>query len=272
MNIFNYLDYRKWLLEVSTAYKKKNLGWTFNRIASKTMIQPTYFTHVIKKRSHLNTDQLYQISEFFNLSSIEMEYLILLMEWERTGIKKREDHVKQQIDKIQKDMSEEISHINVKENKFSTDDLTRYYTSPDMQLIHMFLIIEKYQKDLNLVAKAMAIPFERVKKHTEELVKMKLVKQLGGMFIADNFKIHLPKDGPLTDAWLDLMKQRAIIQQSRVDINNKHNFIVTFTSDKDTQDSIKREFSLFLKRVQELVTKRPNDEVYQMQFDLFRWI
>jgi hypothetical protein len=69
-----------------------------------------------------------------------------------------------------------------------------------------------------------------------------------------------------------LLRQKAGMHLQTLNEDEKHNFMGTFSADPETAAEIKKKFRDFLKDVERLVIKAPSKNVFQMSFDLFKWL
>jgi uncharacterized protein (TIGR02147 family) len=270
-NIYEHLSYRKWVSEEASHWKKARPGHTFSRLAQQTGVQAPYLTNVLKERAHLNTDQFYALSQAFSLKTDEINYGLLLLEWERSSHQDRKQILKSKIDEIRKEKLKTEAHIKATTVQSSTEDITRFYLNPELQLIHSFLGIEKYAKNLDLIAQSLHLSPERVEGLVKELNDLGYIQMTGKGITKTNKSIHLPKSSPLCRPQQLLMHHRALQHLQALAEKDRYNFTVTFTADEPTREKIHREFLRFLSTIEPLVKEAPGESVYQIHFDLFPW-
>ena len=80
--------------------KKARPGWTLQKFAEKSGIQPPYLTNVLKERAHLNPDQLFSLTQTIGFSADETDYCLLLLDWEKSAQAARKALLKEKIEKI----------------------------------------------------------------------------------------------------------------------------------------------------------------------------
>ncbi len=54
--------------------------------------------------------------------------------------------------------------------------------------------------------------------------------------------------------------------------NDKYNFTVSFTANEEAKEKIRLEFLKMLNFIEKAVTQAPSEKLYQMNFDLFKWL
>jgi len=271
MYIFEYLDYRQLLCDLSKNFKKSRPAFTLQKLALRTQLHPPYLSAVLKKRQHLNADQLYSILKQLTLKEDEMSYALLLLDWERSSLPERKEKLLGDIQKIQKSKLQSESHLKAEKIEFSSEQITRFYINPDLQLVHMFLGVPSFSKDTNKIGESLNIDTERVQSCIAELKELGFVHESPKGLEKTKKRIHLPQNSPLCAPQQILLHYRSLQHQQLLNENEKYNFAVSFTGDPHTKEKIQKEFLKFLSVVENLVDEAPSRAVYQMNFDLFSW-
>ncbi len=148
MNIFNSLDYRLVLKNKFMDRKITRSATTLEAMSTYCQIQKPYLSKVFNHHGNLNRDQLYLASEYLGFNESENQFLILLHDYDQCSLEKRKTEIKRKIEKLQKQFLKSESHLNSKviaEVDFTS--IADYYSDPFHQLIHIFLTIEKFQKN-----------------------------------------------------------------------------------------------------------------------------
>lgn len=271
LSIFDYLSYRSGLKNKLQEVKKTRPGWTLQRCAEKSGIQPPYLTNVLKERAHLNPDQLFSLAQTVGFNADETEYCLLLLDWERSAQSARKALLKEKIEKIRKEMLKSEAHLSKDLIASTTESDARYFTNPELILISFFFLIDEFSKAPEKIAGCLNISYELLNAYIHELQELKIIRKVKGRIELLKQDFHLPKDSPLCRPHLLLMHYRALQHQQLLDEKDKYNFSVTFTADERTRERIQREFLDFLGRIEGYVKDAPSEQVYQIHFDLFRW-
>ena len=271
-SIFEYLDYRKLIRDLSQAKKKKRAGWTLQRLATETGVQPPYLTNVLKGRAHLNGDQLYLAAKALGFQDDEVAFSLLLLEWERSASEERRKELLAQIERMRKTKLKSEAHLKAKAFEVPAENVMRYYLNPDLQLVYAFLAVKKFSRGFDALARALNIDVERVEALVKELQEMGFVRVEEKGIEKLHRSLHLPKDSPLLHAQQQVMRLRAFQHLQSLAEKDKYGFMVTFTADEATRERIQREFLKFLAQVETWVKDAPSESAYQMSFDLFPWV
>jgi len=271
VNIFNKINYRLIIKEIVENKKKIDPKINFQSLSTHARIQKAYLSQVINGHRDLNQDQLYLTCDYLELKDHEVKYLRLLLEYSRSALADRKSVLKKKIREMQDEYSSTSKTIDVDEQKITNNERDLYFLEPLHQLVHIALTISSFRKDLKLLAKSLHLPHQRVIDCIQNLEKMEIISTQNGKITDLAPNMHLSPDSPIFKAWKSSLNMLA---QSRIHLTNaedKYDFSVVFSADDETKREIHQAFMQFLKKIKKNVEKAPAKEVYQMNFDLFRW-
>ena len=235
-------------------------------------IQKSYLSKVMARNASINKDQGYLLGKYLKLDTEELDYLFLLIDFEKCALKELRDELEHKIKTIQISKTQSNQYLEKQSNRLTTADNQKYYLLPENQLIHLALSIEKYQKDIELLRKDFNL------NQTVFSTSLKTLEQLNLIQIKDSkvklikSNLHLDHDSPFFHQWKAQMMMKGIEWIKGLETKDKYNFTVSFTSDEETKENIRIEFLNFLKKIEKLVTKAPSENLYQLNFDLFKWL
>lgn len=98
VNIFEYLDYRKFLTEYIDARKKDNPHFSVRMVASHLGCNPGFFVRVLQGTRNLSTRYLLTLGEFLKLNAKQRHYLELLVNFNQAKKQAEKDHYFKQLD------------------------------------------------------------------------------------------------------------------------------------------------------------------------------
>jgi uncharacterized protein (TIGR02147 family) len=272
MNIFTEKCYREVLRRTIAERKRTDHKVNFQNLADKVRIPKSYLSKVIHGKADLNTDQLFLISNELDLSEEEQNYLQLLLEYARCGVKKRRDVLGNKIEHIRKtklDTREYVrSNLQVVN---SSSKLQDYYLDPVNLVVHIALAIPRYQNNLILLAKDLGINLKRVTKAVRTMEKHGIIEQtdVGIKILQDNF--HLTKESEYFRPWKSQLRGMAAHKMENADDDEVYSFSAVFSANEETRKQIQQVLLRAIKDIQEIVGKSTDEDVYQLNFDLFPW-
>lgn len=265
-------DYRQILDQ--EVQKRKGLGSpiTFSRLAEDTGIQNTYLSKVVNSRAHFNADQLYLIANALDFAEEEIEYLLLLLDWERCEVPSRKEKLRKEIDRIQNSKRKTENRIESKTVAELQTDHLEYYLDPYMQVVHVVLELPSVDGRAEKICELLGLGGAHVSRLLLTLEKLGYIKtDKDGRFVVTKKHFHLPKESSVCFAHQALLKMRSLDHMQKLDPDDRESVSITFSCDQETLKKVHENFLQFLKQCQDLVIPAKCENAYQMNFDLFRW-
>lgn len=272
MNIYNELDYREIIEKRVIERRKAGIKLTFQELSEACRIPKSYLSKVLGGGANLSQDQLYTICCELGFSAKERHYIALLLEYERSGVSTRSRELKDEIMAIQQKQLDTKEHIKYQESAKSLDEIASYYLDPQMQIIHAALSIDKYRADPRLLTEKLGMTPEKLSSILSQLERLRIISISADKISVRSTSLHLPKDSPIYPPWRNLMRLASLKRLEAETSTDTYNYSVTFSCDETTRIEIQRRFLEFLKGAQDLVANAKEENVYQINFDLFSWL
>jgi hypothetical protein len=273
MNVFTATCYKN-VIKLKLDFCKLKLGkdYSFQKMAKDCEIQKTYLSKVINnEQAHFNSDQLFRICQFLGLNIEETDFVILLLDLEKSNCRKRQAVIKGKIKELRKQKLETNSHIQSQKISEQVALKNKYYLNPYYQLVHMFLTIPKYSKNLKLVQSVLGIDRMLFHEIINTLEELKIISIVENHVICHKQDLHLSEDSEIFIPYSIGLKTVGMNRFYAKDNDQKYNFSVLFSADEGTRNEIRVEFLKFLKKIKSKVESAKAQEVYQLDFDLFNW-
>lgn len=124
MNLFEYQDYRKYLKD---RLKQGGRGLS-KQIAELMRIHPSLISQIIAGTRDLTSDQVFQLSQHWQLTKLELEYFTNLVEIEKAITQQLKTHLVEKLQELKKqslDLSKRVPHQKV----LSEEQKSIYYSS-----------------------------------------------------------------------------------------------------------------------------------------------
>ena len=150
------------------------------------------------------------------------------------------------------------------------DDM-KYLMSDSIIPIHVSLWIKSIQKNPLLLARLLKLDVESVKESLALLERMGLIQldnKTSEVLKIENRRTHFGKEHPLTRTHQLLMKTAMNQKSFSFPEEQKENFFITFTTDKNGFEKIKIEIKNFISSVQNISFSGEHTGTYQMNLDL----
>jgi uncharacterized protein (TIGR02147 family) len=272
INVYEKEDYRELFLDILEQAKQKPMGQALAQIAKKCGIQPSYLTNVLKQRCHFSADQASDLLTYLGYNTEEIDYVLLLIEYERTGSLSRRQTLKDKVKKIRQFKLRADNYVEAKIQK--NDSITsfmNYYLDPLVPIIHMYFGLRAVEQTPRKIAEKLRVSEVRVANLINYLRQEHFIELKNGKYQQTALQLHLPKDSPLSKPHQILMRGLAQEHLARVETENHFAFTVTFNADENARARIQVEFLKYIKKCQHLCRESKSENVLQMHFDLFPW-
>jgi hypothetical protein len=271
--LFHLEDYKEILISSLRQRKLIDPTFTHEKMASACRVQKTYLSKVLNHAGDLSSDQLYRAAKWLGLSDDEKRYLFYIYEYQKSEVIERKKELRESIERLKKKHSKTEHHIEgtTVTTKKTPTDLQDYYLNPDIQLVHIFLTIQKYCNDPSLIAKRIGISVNHLEKTLNTLERLGLILKKNGAVSVTQQDLHLSKTSGLYEPYRKLIRLKTLEKIQKGNDGKEYTFSVFFSADPKTREQIQERFFEFLKFTQKLVKSSKTTEVYQMNFDLLDW-
>lgn len=274
MNIFSSTDHREILNAVIEDRKKAGDALSFSTLAKSVGLQKSYVSKVMAGEACWGADQVFALTSFLNLGADEAEYFTLLVEIERSGLEARRKFLQTKIKNLRR---RNLRSQNVlKSEKIDRQDsiMAEYFADPYHSLVHVYLNLPKYQKNMERLGKTLGITrghLEAILGRLEKLALIKYERSNDQVRILKSF-VHTPTNNELVHAHQMMYRALSLDRLARCSPDRKNTYSAVFAGDVSFQESLWAGFLEYLKKVEEAAigTAQAN-EVFYLQFDLFPW-
>lgn len=271
MNIFLESSYQSILRKVVEERKNSDSKFNFQAIAEATRIPKSYLSKVTTGKAHFSGDQLYSVCAFLGFSEMQMHYTSLLLELERSTLKARKQLIQRDLTAIKDQALDSREHIKARSGNLSDQELSEYYMDPMNQIVHICLSIPRYQSDPLKLSIDLGIPMTEMRTIIDKLEAFGVIERKNREIRTVVKSIHLPRTSSVFRSWRTQQKLLCTERLNRFPQSDDYSFSVTFSASEKVRDKIRVDFLELLKRSEGLVQESKQEDVYQMNFDLFSW-
>jgi len=272
VDIYNYSDYKTFLREALREKKQQvSASFTYDRMAKACGIQKTYLSRVLNSDdSHLSEDQLYLAASYLGISREEHHYLDLLRAYQKSQSAKYRASLEKEIELLRQANDRTDSHLKAEKIPV-LGDYSPYYLDPNVMLVHIFLAVERFRKNLKLLARQLDLSEEYFSEILTKLEQMKLITLSDAGYVLLKDSTHLPIDSPLYGPYRFMQRIKSLEKIQRLPKGRTYNFTAVFSADEQVRKKIQTKFLEMLEYIEKIATNAPDQEVYQINFDLFDW-
>jgi uncharacterized protein (TIGR02147 family) len=269
---YSYRDYKLAIKERVAFLKNEKKTFTLKLLAKKIPLQYTYLSMLLNKHEqHLSESQLYRAGELLGLVIDEIDFLMLLRSMAVAQDSKFRNHLSKRIEQLVGQRALRANHDFIKKQNADVE----YLMNPINVVVGQALDIQEFQKAPHKLCAALGISPGQLKVILETLERLGILEideDTGKIMFKGSEHRHIGQDHPLMRTHQVLVKNNLIQRLSQTHESNKESFFVTFTMDDSGYLKIKNLFKSFIKEVQNVAMKSKNEHVFQMNFDLLKWI
>lgn len=264
-SIFEYNDYRKYLLDFLDHQPKRGRGIR-GQWAIAAGCQVAYVSHVLVGSNEFSLEQAEAISRHIGHSKDEREYFLLLVEKARASTQNLRQFFQQMLSE-KLTQHQNIRHrMKIKES-LKLEDQAIYYSKWHFGAIHMILTIPEYQT-ASAIAHYFSMPVAEVKEYLEFLETRHLIEQKSGRYSVKGNFLHISKESPLFFHQQILWRQKAIDSIYR-NVPDEIHFASCFSvSEKDVL-KLKEILIHTIESTTEVIKPSKEEKLYSLCMDFY---
>ncbi len=269
---FIYQSYRELIKSGLEQGKRFDSTLTAQRLGEAAGIQKSYLSKVLNERADFNSDQLYSIGQVFQWTEEQMEYALILLEFERSSVSQRKKALRGKIEEIQQRHSEINKVIRAPSLGSNQESCHEYYLNPWVQIVHIGLSIPRYAANIQLLAKDIQVAESLVLEALRLLLKRNIVREVKGKgFEVVVQQIHLSNDSVVFKAWQTQLRLMALQRLQSAPRKTDYRFSVVFSADEAARKKLQTEILTLLKKAEEQVRDAPEKDIFFLGLDYFQW-
>ena len=272
MNIFELNSVKQVIESYIDEQNRVGLKVTLTEIAGVIRVQKSYLSRQLSGSATFTQDHGYLLAQYLKLNENEQEFLFLLIDRDRSGVSELRDQIDAKINALRNISTRSENYIDKEVAVIDSQKLQQYYLVPEYQLVHLSFALPKFQANPDLVKEIFGISNELYSNILKILDELSLIKITKNSVQLVKSNLHLPKDSIYFHSWQLQMRLKAIEYSKKVDQKDKYNFLVNFTATDEDREKIRLDFMKFLKKVEATVKKADSKNLYQMSFDLFKFV
>lgn len=229
-------------------------------------IQPAYLSQVLAKKFALSLEQADLANRFFDHTTEEANFFILLVSKDRSATHSLKTYYDQQITAILKKrllISERIG----KRNEVTEEAKGRYYSSWLYAGVHVAATLDSIGSQLD-IAKQLQVPSEIVSAIIDFLIENQLLLKKENKFEWANSWVRIDKNSPHIVKHHTNWRLKAI-QNLELQTENDLHYSGIFSMSKKTANQIKSQLMDAVKENLKLIEDSAEQDVYVLNADFF---
>ena len=194
--VINVFDFERYDLYLNAILASETYGHgSRKRLGDFIGVQNSFISLVLTQKAHLTPEQTVKVSQFLKLNADESEYLLLMVQGERTGSVDLKKHYQQMKERILKKRSKIKSRIQANQVVTTEDQLT-YYSHAYYSMIHILCSVPGYN-EMDAICKTLKIEKNEARKYLDFLLQRGFIEAHEGGYRIGKLRIHLASGSPM---------------------------------------------------------------------------
>lgn len=196
--IYEFVNYKKYVEKWLENQPKRGHGY-FAKMAESLGISAVLVSQIFNGTKNLSPEHALLLADFLSLNLDEQNYFLLLVNYERAGSHRLQQHLLTEIKKIQKQKMESLKEVVATDIQLSEADKAIFYSSWLYSAIRLQTSIDGFQTVDSLV-KRFQIPKEEILAKLQFLVEKNLCVQRPDGYRMGPQRTHLESTSPYVRA------------------------------------------------------------------------
>ena len=236
------------------------------RFSQSLRIQPAYLSQILARKYSLSLEQAELANQFFDHSTEESEFFLLLVSRDRAGTVSLKKHFDAQMNAILKKRLQVVERLGRKV-EISAEAKGIYYSSWIYSAIHISCTIPEL-RTRKALAQQFSLPLELVGKVLDFMVENSLLAKEGDEYLPTQTWIRLDRESPHIARHHTNWRQKAV-QNLEVQTDEDLHYSGIYSMDLKTAAQIKDRFLDFIKAQIKEIEAAPEKELFVIGIDFF---
>lgn len=266
MEVFDYISYRDFIKEMIRARSIENKG-VITTLSKAMNIHSSLMSMILSGKRDLSIEQSFDLCQYFELTEPEIEFFILLVQWERAGTKRLKLHFKNKIDVLKKESKLLKNKVHIRKT-LSEAEQSIFYSNWMYAAFHLYCGIGKNGKSLLEVCHEFKKPRKTVLEILTFLRSINLLTESDGRYQVTSKSTLLGLDSPFLIRHHMNWRNRALM---RMDELTEAEFMISapFSVSKSDFSKIRELLVHSVKKVTDVIQASPEEITACMNIDLF---
>jgi uncharacterized protein (TIGR02147 family) len=266
VSVFNHCDFEVFL-ENEVVKNSHHAHGMKKKIAEYLNIHPTTLSQIFMGTRVFSEDQVFLLSEFLNLSTIEREYVILLHQIYITQNKKYKEILILKKENLKK-KSLNLNHRLQKDRVLTDLEKSTFFSSWHYSCVFVFISINE-GKTKNEIADRLGINVKTISEILEFLITIGLCEFKKGKFKNTNNQIHLEKKSPFLKQHHINWRIKAVSKFDRPE-DEDLTFTAPLSLSKNDFNKLREEMVKLIQHISETVKETVPEDIYSLNLDFIR--
>ncbi len=265
MSIYDFQDYKLFVNDWIKSLPKKGHG-EFRRLSTHLGVSTTMISQVFRGDKHLSLEMACEIAEFLGLNNDEIDYFLLLVDYNRSGSHKLSNQLFKQIQSRQQKAKKLENRIR-KDIELSEEAKTEYYSNWYYCAIWLLSSIDGFN-DVTSISKKLNISRQQAQKIIDFLVDNQLCSYEKSKLTNGSKSVFIGANHPLVTK--HHMNFRSLALQKMLFADDDQLFFTgPMSLSKSVSEKIRKELPNFIENIKKMVTSEDPEVTRCLNIDYF---
>lgn len=265
MSIYDHKDYKVYVNEWVKSLPKQGHG-EFRKLSLHLGVSTTMISQVFRGEKHLSLEMAYEIGEFIGLNDDEIDYFLLLVEYNRAGSHKLEKQLLKQIVSRQNKAKKLENRIR-KDVELSEEVKTIYYSNWYYCAVWILSSIDGFD-DVTTIAKKLNMTRQQTQKIVDFLLENQLCRYEKNKLTNGSRSTFISANHPLVTKHHMNFRSLGLNKMALSDDESLF-FTGPMSVSKNVAEKIRQELPNFIEQIKKLVGSEEPEVSRCLNIDYF---
>jgi len=263
--IFQFKDYRIYLESTLKNGLKKGTG-PRSALSKAIGIHSSLLTRILKGENNLTLDQAWKCAEYYQLSTLETEYFLTLVDLEKVVEPHLKNFFQKKLLQIKNQYESPRNNSNTKTENTKDIEKSTFYSYWFYSAIRLLTSIPNYQNATS-IAKYLNLKNELVEQVLEFLVDTGLCKKEGTKYLMNKNQTWLTPDSPHLFRHYLNWRMKALNDLHQKTLYSARGTLVMALSE-DALLEAQKKTRIFIEEIRQLALHSPSEKLAYFNVDL----
>lgn len=268
MSVFAHKTYKSFLTDYIEKLPKQGRG-ELARIATHLSVSSALVSQVISGGKNFTLEQAEGVAAYLGLTSLEVDYFLLLVNGERAGTLSLKNYYRQKAREL-REQALELSQRLEPKKILSEQDYATFYSSHLYASVWLFTSVGEEGKSIDEISRRFDIDRLKTLKIVKFLTEVELCRELKGRYAMGPQSVHIGQNSPhLLHHYRNWRIQA--IQQSEALSANELMYSAAVSLSRSDFEKLREQMVLFIQDVLKQTHASPAEDLACFNLDFF-WI
>lgn len=268
MKVYEFNDHRALIRELFVEQRQSQPDLTYSKLAEASGLTPSFLSQAMSADLEFSNDQIYALGLFFKLDSEELEYLVLLNEYQRCQLPERKLELRLQWESIQDQHLRIVEYLSFDRVDRSRSPMDDFLCDPLAPILDQQFTVAKNLQNPAYLQKKLGIGEERFAKTVEILQRARIIEPAPQGFrrvVGETFVYKINASAKFNAAYSRLKAVEKVFKDDPSDLVTT----LIFCANEEFIQGVKARLLAFQNRALEQHQEESPEDVYFINIDLF---